>query len=294
MANDKRSRIKETNSDENERAQQIRKEIEKLEGKGNITRQKDPVLKREQREIYKEALRALNESGIDYAVGAAFARHAYTSIWRPTKDLDLFVRPQDLRTMMDVLEEIGFETEVNNFSWLSKAWKGGFFIDMIFGTGNGHLPIDDRSFDGAKKGKVLGLTVKLMPIEEMIATSMYVAGRNRFDGGEVVHLIRASKGKIDWGRILERMGENRALVLWHLLFFDFIYPGHSNYLPQDLMIQLFEEAKQHWEAEKKQHSRAFRGTLLDPYSYTVDVKDWGYEDRRNKDPLVNKEGKYIG
>ena len=34
-------------------------------------------------------------------------------------------------------------------------------------------------------------------------------------------------------------------------------------------------------------------TLLDPFSYTVDVEDWGYEDRRNKEPLVDKQGKQL-
>lgn len=278
---------------QNKQAQARRKAIEKQEGISNITRERQPVLERKQRETYKEALRALNASGIVYAVGAAFARHVYTSIWRHTKDLDLFVRPQDLRRAMDVLESVGFETEVKNPSWLAKAWKNGYFLDMIFGTGNGHLAIDDRSFTGMKKGRVVGVEVNLIPIEEMMATAMYVAGRNRFDGGEVVHLIRSARGRLNWNRILERMGENRELLLWHLIHFNFIYPGHANYLPQELMVQLFDEIRQHWESEKKHHSKSFRGTLLDPFSYTVDVKDWGYEDRRNSQPLVTREGKYI-
>ena len=282
------------NAVKNEVAQQERNEIEKQEKKVNTTREKPPALPKEQREVYKEALRLLNESGISYAVGAAFARYIYTSIWRQTKDLDIFVRPADLRAFMDVLEGIGFETKVSSQSWLAKAWKQGFFIDLIFGTGNGHLPIDDQSFEGAKKGKVLGVEVTLIPIEEMIASAMFVAGRNRFDGGEVAHLIRSAKGNIDWGRIIERMAGNRELMLWHLILFDYIYPGHANFLPQDLMIELFDEVRERWETEKRRNSHAFRGTLLDPFSYTVDVKDWGYEDRRNKAPLVDKDGNYIG
>ncbi len=129
----------------NEVAQQERNEIEKQEKSVNTTREKPPVLPREQREVYKEGLRSLNESGVSFAVGAAFARYIYTSIWRQTKDLDIFVRPADLRAVMDVLEGIGFETSVSSQSWLAKAWKQGFFIDLIFGTGNGHLPIDDQS-----------------------------------------------------------------------------------------------------------------------------------------------------
>jgi hypothetical protein len=278
---------------DSEAGRQKAKEIEKEESLRNTTRQRSPVLTREQREVYQEALRLLETSGIDYAVGAAFARHIYTSIWRNTKDLDVFLKPQDLRTALDVFEQAGFQIEIKDRSWLAKAWKKDQFIDLIFGTGHGQLPIDDRSFAGVKWEKVLGVETNLIPIEEMAASAMFIAGRNRFDGGEVVHLIRSTKGKLDWARILERLAANRQLLLWHLVLFDYIYPGHAAYLPQELMAELFEEMRGRWQSEKRKNSRAFRGTILDPYSYTVDVKDWGYEDRRTNVALVTKEGKVI-
>jgi hypothetical protein len=278
---------------DSEAGRQKAKEIEKEESLRNTTRQRAPVLTREQREVYQEALRLLEESGIVYAVGAAFARHIYTSIWRNTKDLDVFLKPHDLRTALDALEQAGFQTEIKERSWLAKAWKKDQFIDLIFGTGHGQLPIDDRSFAGVKREKVLGVETNLIPIEEMAASAMFIAGRNRFDGGEVVHLIRSTKGKLDWARILERLAANRQLLLWHLILFDYIYPGHAAYLPQELMAELFEEMRGRWQSEKRKNSRAFRGTILDPYSYTVDVKDWGYEDRRTNVALVTKEGKVI-
>lgn len=269
-------------------------EREKSEKYHNETRERNPRLPAEQSAVYREALNVLNKSGIPYAVGAAFARHVYTSIWRNTKDLDVFLRHDDLRAVMDTLESAGFKTEIKDRSWLAKAWKDGHFLDLIFGNGHGQFPIDDRSFEGVKIGKVLGIAAPLIPMEEMIASAAYVAGRNRFDGPEVAHLIRSAKGKLNWQRILERMGENRELLLWHLIHFDFLYPGHSNYLPQDLMVELFEEARSRWANQKQKrglkHTKMFRGTLLDPFSYTVDVEDWGYEDRRNKDPLVDRKG----
>lgn len=273
-------------------AQEQAKEKEQTEKLQNETRERKPRLPSEQAEVYREALRALNQSGLRYAVGAAFARFVYTSIWRQTKDLDIFVRPADLRVVMDVLEAVGFETEVKERSWLAKAWKNGHFLDLIFGHGHGLLPFDECSFEGVKMDKVLGVVSPLIPIEEMIASAAFVAGRNRFDGPEVAHLIRASKGKLDWQRILDRLGENRELLLWHLILFDFVYPGHTRYLPQALMVQLFEEVRERWKTNRRS-TKQFRGTLLDPFSWTVDVEDWGYEDRRNKDPLVDKKGNLL-
>lgn len=268
------------------------REKELAEKAQNVTHERRPVLTADESRVYREAIIALNENGVRFAVGAAFARWVYTSIWRQTKDLDIFLKPENLQPALQALQAAGFETEIKERSWLAKAWKEGHFLDLIFGTGHGQIPIDDRSFEGTIQEKVLGSTVHLMPIEEMIASAAYVAGRNRFDGPEVVHLIHAVKGKLDWGRILDRLGENRELLLWHLILFDFVYPGHASYLPKELMAQLFDETRQRWD-EVKRSSKAFRGTLLDPFSYTVDVEDRGYEDRRNKEPLVDKKGKAL-
>lgn len=262
---------------------------EQKDKRQNVTRHRRPRLPAEQSRVYREALRVLNASGVRYAVGAAFARYHYTSIWRQTKDLDVFLPPQDLRAALDAFEAAGFETEVKDKTWLAKAWKDGSFLDLIFGTGHGQMVIDDQSFQGVAEGKVLGVPTHLIPLEEMIASAAYVAGRNRFDGPEILHLIHSVKGKLNWQRILDRLGENRELLLWHLILFNFVFPGHASYLPKDLMVELFREAQERWKKRGGDPKR-FRGTLLDPFSYTVDVEDWGYEDRRSKEPLVDQKG----
>jgi hypothetical protein len=265
---------------------------EQAESEEHVTRLSEPTLDAEQVGVYQEVLQALNLSGLPYAVGAAFARYAYTRIWRKTKDLDIFLRPEHLRQGMDVLRSAGFETEIREEHWLAKAWKGNYFIDLIFGTGHGQLPINDDFFRGCKEGLVLKIPVPLISLEEMIASAAYIAGRNRFDGPEVVHLIHAVQGKLNWQRILDRLGENQELLLWHLILFDFVYPGHSNYLPRKLMASLFENMRERWQHDEE-NPRAFRGTLLDPFSYNVDIENWGYSDQRNLDPLVDDQGEVL-
>jgi hypothetical protein len=166
---------------------------------------------------------------------------------------------------------------------------GRFFIDLIFGHGHGQLPIDESSFEGSREAEVLGVKTCLIPIEEMIVSALNVAGRRRYDAPDVLHLVKAERGRLDWQRILNRLGDDQELLLWHLILFDFIYPGHSDYLPQSLMVKLFNQVRKRW-AAPPEGRRAFRGTLLDPFSYAVDVDDWGYEDRRNLKSLVNAKG----
>jgi hypothetical protein len=45
---------------------------------------------------------------------------------------------------------------------------------------------------------------------------------------------------------------------------------------------------------KPEHNKkTFRGTLLDPFFYNVDIEDWGYEDRRDLRALVDQEGEVL-
>jgi hypothetical protein len=257
-----------------------------------ITSQSPPVLEREEEEVFRQGLQVLNQSGAKYAVGAAFARYIYTGIWRSTKDLDVFLKPQDLKIVLDEFQEAGFETHIESQHWLAKAKKNGNIIDLIFGTGHGLLPIDDSAFEGSQQAVILGVTTWLFPIEEMIASAAFINVRGRFDGAEVLHLVQGARGRLDWDRILRRLGDNRQLLLWHLILFDFVYPGHKNYLPRDLMVQLFEEIRQNWE-ENNHPAKSFRGTVIDPFSFRVDIDDWGYEDQRDMRPLVNEKGELL-
>jgi hypothetical protein len=257
----------------------------------DVAREGKPKFEPGQAKVFASALKALNEADVPYMVGGAFAKHAYTRVWRNTKDLDLFLKPEDLKTALDVLTNVGFETEIEFQHWLAKARQEPYFIDLIFGTGHGQLQIDDGWLEHSQPIKIAGVETRLIPIEELIASKAYVAERYRFDGADILHLIQSAKGQLDWQRILVQLGDNRDLLLWHLILFDFVHPGHADYLPQELMGQLFEQMRQRW--SEPERSKAFRGTLLDPFSFLVDIEDRGYEDRRDLAPLVDEEGELM-
>lgn len=255
------------------------------------SREMEAAVEPEQARAYVEALAALNRAAIPYLVAGAFAEHAYTGVWRKTKDLDLFIKPEDLKRALDVLAHAGFETEIVFKHWLAKARQKSHFVDLIFGVGTGQLRIDDSWIERARTANILGITAPLMPPEEVLVSKVYVAERNRFDGPEIMHLIERRKGRFNWLRVLELLGEHRGLLLWHLILFNLVYPGRTDYLPKELMLQLFDELRQTW--TEPVNPRAFRGILLDPFSYTVDIEDWGYEDGRDLEPIVDEEGEMV-
>lgn len=269
-----------------------RKEKERDEGASPVTHEAfGPEMSAGEQETFTRGLRALNEAGIPYLVGGAFAKHTYTNIWRRTKDLDLYLRPDDLRRALDVLKRAGFSTEVVYPQWLAKAHDEPHLIDLIFGTGHGQVPVTDQWFERSKRASFAGLEVQLAPREELLASMFYVMERNRFDGPEINHLILKSEN-LDWDYLDALMGQHRLLLLIHLLHFAFVYPGQTNRLPQELMRNIFEEELAG--GQEVENPKAFRGTLLDPFSYLVDIEDWGYEDRREMDPLVDDSGQALG
>ena len=254
----------------------------------DIARVGEPQFEPEEAAAFARALHTLNDAGIPYVVAGAFAKHAYTGIWRDTKDLDIFLKADDLKTALDTLEEAGYRTEIEFEHWLAKAHQEPYVIDLIFGLGHGRVQVTDTWLQHYRPATIAGVQTHLIGIEELIVSKAYVVERYRFDGADILHLIQASKGQLDWERILDGLGRHRLLLLLHLVHFAFVYPGHADYLPQDLMVQLFEELRGQW--AQPQPDAAFRGTLLDPFSYIVDVADWGYEDRRNLTPLVDDTG----
>src|SRR5579864_4299652 len=81
--------------------------------------------------LYREVLLAMNEHGLPYAVAGAFALQKYTGIWRVTKDLDLFIKIEDVPSALSYLAEHGFRCETLDPVWLAKAHRGEYFVDLI-------------------------------------------------------------------------------------------------------------------------------------------------------------------
>src|SRR5438552_3396709 len=81
-------------------------------------------------EFYQTVLAGLHDAGIPFLVGGTFAMEKLAGIVRQTKDLDLFVRKQDLERIQDALLLRGVETHIAFAHWLAKATQGDSFVDL--------------------------------------------------------------------------------------------------------------------------------------------------------------------
>jgi hypothetical protein len=242
----------------------------------------DATLDRSALDFYRDAMRALGEAGVPFLVGGAYAFARYTGIVRHTKDFDIFIRPRDFERALAALAQAGYQTERNFPHWLGKAWCGEHFVDLIFSSGNGIARVDRRWFEHAVEEKVLGMPVKLCPVEEMIWSKSFIMERERFDGGDVAHLLRSMARELAWDRLLERFGADNWPVLYvHLVLFTYIYPGERDAIPRRVLTELTGRLAAQG-APGADDERLCRGTILSRAQYLTDVERWGYRDARLK------------
>jgi hypothetical protein len=229
--------------------------------------------------FYQDTLELLSSSGVPFLLGGAYALGHYTGIGRHTKDLDVFLRATDIERALDVLERGGFRAELTFSHWLGKAHMGAEFIDLIFSSANGIAVVDDAWFEHAVEGEVFGCRVYLCPAEEMIWSKGFIMERERYDGADVAHILRARAEHLDWSRLLQRFGIHWRVLLSHLTLFGFIYPAERDKIPDWVMHELLHRLQTELTSTPPQE-RVTQGTILSAQQYLIDIDHWGYRDGR--------------
>lgn len=235
-----------------------------------------PDLVPEALECYRGVLDALSKAGISFAVAGAFALHKHTGIWRNTKDLDVVLEAKSVPRALSSLRQMGFETHIQDPIWLAKAWRGEYFVDLITALGNAVLIVDKSWLDRTEPYKVFDVSCPVLAAEEMIASKVFVSRRERFDGADVAHLIRACGGHLDWERLQQLLEGHWELLLWSLVFFAYVYPSDLDLIPRQLWNKLAGQLEER--IRQPNQREPFRGTLIDPNMFAIDVKEWGERD----------------
>lgn len=241
-----------------------------------VTSSMEPAWAFEARTCYRDVVEAMQRAAIPCAVGGAFAFQRHTGIWRTTKDLDLILPAAAVPAALAQLAAAGFETYIKDPVWLAKAIRGDHFVDLITGVGNAALQVDAGWIERAAPHEILGVPCRVLAPEELLASKLFVARRERFDGADVVHLIRACGHRLDWNRILQLLDTHWELLLWALTLFAYVYPGRTGLVPHDLWAGLtsrFLDRVSHPHPETPS-----RGTLVDPLMFAIDVNEWGERD----------------
>jgi len=192
-------------------------------------------------DFYKDILRLLIDGNMPFLLGGTQAYERYTGVRRDTKDLDIFARREDLDLITHFLEKKGYKTEMTFPHWLAKVYQGDNFIDIIFSSANGTCPVTSGWFQHAHPSTVYGLPVKLIPVEEMIFSKAYIMEKERYDGGDVNHLIRCHGPHMDWKRVIKHFDNHWRVLFSHVVMFGFVYPDERSTCVPDWVIEELSE-----------------------------------------------------
>jgi hypothetical protein len=232
-------------------------------------------------QFYRKVMQVLGEANLPFLVGGGYAFYSYTTILRDTKDFDVFVLPEVLDDVLATLSAAGWQTDQKFPHWLAKVYHEGYFVDIIYNSGNGICPVDQQWFDSATRAEILGQSVLLSPVEEMIWQKSFIKERHRYDGSDIVHLLHYHSESLNWERLLRRFGDYWMVLLSHLILYRFIYPDDRPHRAEQILRQLLER----WQQESTQDTDVrqpprCRGTLLSLVDYLPAIEKWGYQDAR--------------
>ncbi len=235
-----------------------------------------PPFPAEQESLFREVIELMERNLVPFAISGAFALHEHTGIWRDTKDLDLFLPAAEVARALQLLENDGFVTDIPDAVWLAKARRGEYFVDLITGMSNAVVRVDRSWIERASRSQIFGRSARVLAPEELIASKVFVTRRERFDGADICHIIYGTRGKLNWQRLLDLLGEHWQMLFWYLVLYHYVYPRDADCVPREV----WQELQQRFAAELAGPNRAidFRGSLIDEHMFAIDVEEWG---RRN-------------
>jgi hypothetical protein len=185
--------------------------------------------------VYQTAIDAARRVEVPFLLGGAFGLAAYTGRWRNTKDLDLFIRPENRERLVAALEAAGFSDYharlAYDRNWIYRAVRDDVIVDLIWQTPNRRSVVDDAWFQHSRIFLVQRENLQVVPAEELLWIKLYVLQRDRCDWPDVINLLDATGADLDWDRLLDRLRADIPLLEGALKVFAWVSPNGAAKLP---------------------------------------------------------------
>jgi Nucleotidyl transferase of unknown function (DUF2204) len=149
----------------------------------------------------KKAVAALREADVRFLLAGSLA------VWarggpEARHDLDFVVKPEDADRALGVLADAGMTPEEPPEEWLHKAWDGDVLIDIIFAPRG--LEVTDEVIERGELLHVVGITIPVMAIEDVLATKLMALHEHDLDYTSVLRIVRSVREQIDWPSLRAR------------------------------------------------------------------------------------------
>ena len=149
----------------------------------------------------KRAAAALNQADIPFLLGGSLASWARGGP-ETRHDLDLMIKPADVERALEALSEAGMRPERPPEPWLVKAWDGDTLVDLIYCPRG--LPMDDDVFARGEELSVLGMEIRVMALEDVMATKLMALTEHSLRYESLLQIARALREQIDWPAVRSR------------------------------------------------------------------------------------------
>ena len=162
----------------------------------------------------KRAGAALREAQVPFLLGGSLASWARGGP-ETRHDLDLMIKPEDVERALEALEAVGMRREIPPEGWLVKAWDGDVLVDLIFApTG---MEITDEVIARGEDLSVLAMDVRVMAIEDVIATKLLAITEHHIRYETLIGIARALREKIDWDDVRARTEHSPFARAWFVM-----------------------------------------------------------------------------
>jgi hypothetical protein len=154
------------------------------------------------RETMKKAAAALRDADVPFMLGGGLACWARGGP-KTDHDLDFMVKPEDAERAQEALVTAGMRPERPPEDWLLKAHDAnGVLVDVIFRPTSG--PVTDEVLARGEEREVDAVRMRLMALEDIIATKLLALSETHLDYESVLEIARALREQIDWDDVRER------------------------------------------------------------------------------------------
>jgi hypothetical protein len=203
-----------------------------------------------------------------FQVGGGLAIALYAGRVRLTKDLDLFVLPQDRQAFIELLREQGFtdyfDTQPYERHWIFRGSRQAAILDIIWQMPN-HLAVVDEMWLSRGRPILLdGLSTQCIPLEEMIWAKLFVLQRDRCDWPDLLNVLYMNAATLDWQHLLWRLDVHTPLLEGLLSVFAWLCPDEAKQVPAEVWRKL----------ARRRRMRSADRDVTRPRVDLLDRRDW--------------------
>jgi len=195
----------------------------------------------EQWTVYARFITEAAGRSLPFALGGGLAVSAYSACVRNTKDMDIFILEKNSQEMIGITRQLGFEeyTEVPyDRTWSYRCAREGYIIDFLWNMLNAKASVDETWLTLGWDLQVRGVPVKLLPVEELIMSKLYILRIDRSDWPDILSLLYARGVELDWERLLFILGEDRLVGGGVLILLRWLCPGRPRRFPESIWAPL--------------------------------------------------------